>query len=80
MTFKEKCALVRIHSALDEALGDTDPDCQGMTRREIREEEPAFWACQQIAKLIGRPPWNKYCIDIARALDNAGSTNKDELS
>lgn len=61
MTFKEKCELVRIHDALSEALGDTDPDCQGMAQREIREEEPVFWAAQRIAKLIGRCPWDRYC-------------------
>lgn len=61
MTFKEKQRLLQIHNALDRALGDTDPDTAGMTRAEIEEDEPVFWAAQEIARLIGRPPWNKYC-------------------
>lgn len=60
MTFSEKCKLVRIHGAISNAMGDTDPDCQGMTDEEIRDEEPLLWAAMKIAKMIGRAPWDKY--------------------
>ena len=59
MTFNEKCRLVRIHRALDEALGDSDPT-DDMTDAEMREEYPAVWAAGQIAAMIGRGPWDKY--------------------
>lgn len=52
MTKRERQKLIRIHGALDDDLGDTDPDCQGMTQAEIREEEPVFWAACQIAKML----------------------------
>lgn len=59
MTFKEKRMLVEIHSALDEALGDTDMyGC--LTDSELREEEPVLWAAQKIAGLIGPAPWDRF--------------------
>ena len=66
MTFQEKCKLVRIHSAIDEAMGDTDLDGD-LTDSELREEDPLLWAAQEIAKLIGPGPWDKYCGDHRRA-------------
>jgi len=60
MTFKEKCKLVQIHGAISDAIGEEDPDLQGMTTKEIRLEEPLMWAAMRIAKLIGPCPWNKY--------------------
>lgn len=65
MTFEEKCRLVRIHGAIDEAMGDTDPDVQDMTDNEIRQEEPLLWAAMQLAEMIGRGPWDKYLNSLA---------------
>ena len=45
--------LQKIFNALDESLGDTDPDIlEDATDDEIREEEPVFWAAKEIAKII----------------------------
>ena len=55
-----KRVLVRIHSAIDDAMGDTDPDVHGMSRSDIRLEEPLLWAAQELARLIGPAPWDKY--------------------
>ena len=60
MNHNEKCRLVAIHKALDDALGDTDPSCDYMTQDEIRSQEPLFWAAMQIADMIGPGPWDKY--------------------
>jgi hypothetical protein len=60
MTFKDKCKLVAIHGAIDDAMGDTDPDCGDMTDEEIRCDEPLLWAAMRLAKLIGKGPWDKY--------------------
>lgn len=60
MTFKDRCELVAIHSALDEAMGDTDPDCSGMTDAEVRRDEPLLWAAMHLAKMIGKGSWDKY--------------------
>jgi hypothetical protein len=60
MTFKDKCKLVKIHEAIDDAMGDTDPDCGDMTDKEIRQEEPMLWAAMHLAKMIGKGPWDKY--------------------
>ena len=60
MTLKEKRRLLKISNALDEVLGDTDPDCGDMTDAEIREEEPLLWAAMQISMLLGPGPWDKY--------------------
>lgn len=60
MTFKDKCKLVAIHSALDDAMGDTDPDCGDMTDEEIRRDEPLLWAAMHLAKMIGGRSWDKY--------------------
>jgi len=60
-TFREKCLLVKIHSALDEALGDSDGGgC--LTDYELRLEDPILWAAKKIALLIGPGPWDKYAI------------------
>jgi hypothetical protein len=59
MTHYEKCMLVKIHAALDEALGDSDGGGQ-ITDRELREDDPVLWAAQKIAGLIGPGPWDKY--------------------
>ena len=40
-----------IHSALDDALGDTDIT-HVESDEELREQEPVQWAAKQIAKLI----------------------------
>ena len=61
MNFREKCLLVKIHSALDEALGDSDVDgC--LSDRDLRIEDPILWATKKIASLIGPGPWDKYVI------------------
>ena len=52
MQFKDKCKLVRIHSAINDAMGDTDPDVQDMTDEEIREEEPLLWAAMKLSEII----------------------------
>ena len=45
--------LQKIFAALDESLGDTDPDIlEDATDDEIRDEEPVFWAAREIAKII----------------------------
>ena len=45
--------LQKIFNALDESLGDTDPDIlEDATDDEIREEEPVFWAAKEIAGII----------------------------
>ena len=62
MKFEEKCRLVRIYGAIDKAIGDTDPDVNGMTDQEIREEEPLMWAAIRLAEMIGPGPWDKYTI------------------
>ena len=59
MTFDEKCRLVRIHSALDAELGDSDP-MDDITDAEMREQYPGVWAAAQIAGMIGPGPWDKY--------------------
>ena len=59
MRFKEKCLLVKIHSALSDALGDTDP-IDDLTEDEMREEQPILWAAQRIAEMIGPGSWDKY--------------------
>ena len=60
MTFKDKCQLVKIYNAIDDAMGDTDPDCADMTDDEIRQEEPLLWAGMNLAKMIGPGPWDKF--------------------
>jgi hypothetical protein len=60
MTFKDKCKLVAIHGAIDDAMGDTDPDCGDMTDEEIRRDEPLLWAAMHLAKMIGGTSWDKY--------------------
>lgn len=62
MTFKEKQKLVRIHDALDRALGDTDA-AANMTDEELLEEDPLLWAAMKIAQLIGPGPWDKFASD-----------------
>jgi len=59
MTFQEKCRLVKIHSALDSELGDSDP-MGYITDAEMREQYPGAWAACQIAKMIGPGPWDRY--------------------
>jgi len=59
MTFDDKCRLVRIHSALDAELGDSDP-MDDITDDEMREQYPGVWAAGQIADMIGPGPWGKY--------------------
>lgn len=47
--------LRKIFSALDDALGDTDPFLDpDMTDDEIRDEEPLFWAAQKLYAEIER--------------------------
>jgi hypothetical protein len=65
MTQAQKERLVSIFSALDEELGDTDPETYGMSRAEIRQECPLLWAAQEIGKLIGRGEISRYCPDHA---------------
>ena len=60
MTFDEKCRLVKIHSALDAELGDSDP-MDDITDDEMREQYPGVWAAAQIADMIGPGPWDIYC-------------------
>lgn len=55
-----KAMLVRIHDALDCAMGDTDPETQGMTDDEIRSEEPILWAAKEVAGLIGSGPTDRF--------------------
>ncbi len=71
MTFKEKCRLVQIHSALDSELGDSDP-MDDITDAEMREQYPGVWAASQIAKMIGPGPWDKYL------MPNAGHDRTSE--
>lgn len=54
-----KRKLVKIHQALDDALGDSDPT-DDYTDEELRAECPAVWAAAQIADMIGDGPWDKY--------------------
>jgi len=45
--------LQKIFNALDNHLGDTDPDIlEDATDDEIRDEEPVFWAANEIAKIL----------------------------
>lgn len=47
--------LESIADALDNELGDTDPDFpENMTDEEIKEEDPVFWACQKAYETISR--------------------------
>jgi len=47
--------LQKIFNALDNHLGDTDPDIlEDATDDEIRDEEPVFWAANEIAKYSRR--------------------------
>ena len=42
-----------IFDALDDYLGDTDPDLLAdMTDDEIRDEEPVFWAAKELAEYM----------------------------
>ena len=53
MNKKELKKLKDIFHALDEFLGDTDPDFpEDMTDEEIRAEEPVFWAAKELGGLI----------------------------
>jgi hypothetical protein len=65
MTTSDKCKLVAIHSAISDAMGDTDPDCGDMTDEEIRRDEPLLWAAMRIARMIGPGPWDKYTSESA---------------
>ena len=69
MTQAQKERLVSIFSALDEELGDTDPETYGMSRAEIRSECPVLWAAQEVGKLIGRGNISRYCTDHAWLVD-----------
>ncbi len=45
--------LKAVHSALDQALGDTDPWVpETTTDEELKDEEPVLWAAQKLASLI----------------------------
>jgi len=56
-----KYRLVKIHDALCNDLGDSDPYIgEDMTDEEICEEMPVFWAAKEIADLIGDTPWTQY--------------------
>lgn len=56
-----KHRLVKIHDALCNDLGDSDPYIdEDMTDEEICEEMPVFWAAKEIADLIGDAPWTQY--------------------
>ena len=45
--------LQKIFNALDNHLGDTDPDIlEDATDEEICDEEPVFWAANEIAKIL----------------------------
>lgn len=47
------CRLQRIGSALDAAMGDTDPDFpEEMVDEEIRAEDPLFWATREVHRLL----------------------------
>jgi len=49
--------LRQIHSALDVALGDTDPSFpEDITDDEIRDQDPLFWATKELAGLIESSP------------------------
>ena len=51
--------LIPIHSAISEAIGDTDPYVpEEMTDEEVRDEEPLLWAAQHLASVIGDAPWD----------------------
>ena len=52
MTNDERDKLRAIHSALDDALGDSDVT-HIEDDDEIREREPVQWAATQLAILIG---------------------------
>ncbi len=53
MTEEEKRKLQAIFDVLDAECGDTDPaDLEDWTDDEIIEEEPIFWACRELSKLI----------------------------
>lgn len=59
MTPEERKKLIAIHGALERAIGDSDPYIpDDMTDEEVAEEEPVFWAAQQVAALIGDGPWS----------------------
>lgn len=54
MTKTESKKLIAIHSALDAALGDSDPYIDDeMSDEDIAEQEPVFWAAKELAKLLG---------------------------
>ncbi len=53
--------LKHVHAALDDSLGDSDPE--DYTNDELREYEPVLWAVQQIAKLIGPGPWDSAALE-----------------
>ena len=43
----------QIFNALDNALGDTDPDFpENTTDDEIRNEEPVFWAAKELSTYL----------------------------
>jgi hypothetical protein len=44
--------LQRALNAIDEHLGDTDPDTGDLTDDEIRDEYPVYWVHQQISSIL----------------------------
>lgn len=51
--------LVEVRSALDQALGDTDPFCEDWSEEEIRRDEPVFWAHRHISRYFIERRWGK---------------------
>jgi len=42
--------LQEVHSALDDALGDSE--CDWLSMRDLREERPVQWAASKLAKIM----------------------------
>ncbi len=64
MTMTERQKLIAIHSALDDALGDTDPQfSDDVTDAEIRDEDPIFWAAKEIADMLGENSWDSIPVE-----------------
>lgn len=66
--------LIKIHDALCNQLGDTDPYIDdAMTDAEICEEMPIHWAAKEIADLIGDSSWDQDPSSLASKLHPASN-------
>lgn len=55
MNKSERKLIEQVADILDAELGDTEPYLpDGITDEEIREEQPLFWACRELNRILMR--------------------------